>query len=70
MLILARSIFEVVPWPVLVVALIAILVIRTARQHRRYAADTDVRLCGHCGLAHPQQAKFCRRCGRELGRAD
>jgi ribosomal protein L40E len=49
------------------VAIVLLLLIITAAQHRRHAGATDQRLCGACGTSHPPFARFCRRCGRALG---
>ena len=49
---------------IIVIVLIALAV--TARQNRRYAAQTRMRLCRRCGLSHPPFAGYCRRCGTKL----
>lgn len=44
-----------------------VLLAKTANQHRRHAAATDVRLCRGCGNTNFDHARFCRRCGRAVG---
>lgn len=51
-------------FPIIVIILIALAV--TARQNRRYAEQTRMRLCGRCALSHPTFAGYCRRCGMKL----
>ena len=46
-----------------VLAVVVVLLVVTALQHRRHAAMTDARLCRACGESHPSHARFCRRCG-------
>jgi ribosomal protein L40E len=48
------------------VAIIVRVVASTARNHRRHALDTDVRICRSCGQSHPAFAQFCKRCGAKL----
>jgi ribosomal protein L40E len=49
---------------IIVIVLIALAV--TARQNRRYAEQTRMRLCRRCALSHPSFAGYCRRCGTKL----
>ena len=51
-------------FPIIVIVLIALAV--TARQNRRYAEQTRMRLCRRCALSHPPFAGYCRRCGTKL----
>ena len=50
----------------LIVLIVLVLLLITASQHRRHAAETDPRLCGGCGTSHPPFARFCRKCGRPI----
>lgn len=49
-----------------IIAIVLVLLVATAGQHRQHALDTDPRLCRHCGQSHPPYAHFCRRCGMNL----
>jgi ribosomal protein L40E len=49
---------------IIVIVLIALAV--TARQNRRFAEQTRMRLCRRCALSHPPFAGYCRRCGTKL----
>jgi ribosomal protein L40E len=51
---------------VFVAAVLLFLLIATASQHRKHAAQTQSKLCKACGAGHPNFATFCRRCGRKL----
>ena len=53
----------------LIVAVVLILLVITATQHRRHVEETEHRLCRSCGAAHPSFARFCRRCGRAICQA-
>ena len=50
----------------IIVAIVLVLLLITAMQHRHHAEQTGQRLCRSCGTAHPPFAKFCRRCGRAI----
>jgi hypothetical protein len=49
------------------VAIVLLLLLITAVQHRRQIDETVQRPCRSCGTAHPPFARFCRRCGRAIG---
>ena len=49
---------------IIVIVLIALAV--AARQNRRFAEQTRMRLCRRCALNHPPFAGYCRRCGTKL----
>ena len=47
----------------LIIGMILLLVI-TAKQHRRHAALTDRKQCRQCGARYGAEAIYCGRCGR------
>lgn len=49
-----------------VLAVVVVLLVVTALQHRRHAGGTENRLCRVCGETHPSHARFCRRCGKQV----
>jgi ribosomal protein L40E len=49
-----------------IVAVVVVMLVVTALQHRRHAAETANRLCRACGEGHPPHARFCRRCGTAM----
>jgi ribosomal protein L40E len=55
-------------FPILVLLVIGgiVVVVLTARSHRRHSMMTDVRVCRACGQSSPPFAQFCRRCGARL----
>jgi len=47
-----------------VLAVFLFVVVQIGRGMRRAA---NQRTCSRCHLLHPREARFCRKCGRELG---
>ena len=52
--------------PFTVGLLIAFVIIMAASKNRRELAKTDLKLCKSCGTSHPDFARFCRQCGKNL----
>ena len=55
-----------IPLPMILMAIVVAVVIKTAKTNRGYMRETQQRLCRGCGVSHPGFADFCRRCGRKL----
>jgi ribosomal protein L40E len=53
--------------PLFVVVLgAALLIVLAASRSRQHNASTELKLCKSCGTSHPQHARFCRQCGKNL----
>jgi predicted amidophosphoribosyltransferase len=52
-------------WAIVAVA-VALLITAAGSKNRRQLARSDLRLCKSCGTSHPDFARFCRKCGRNL----
>ena len=70
MLALSYTYYSPVSWTVnwVVIGLLFALVfaIAAASKNRQHVARTGVKLCKSCGMSHPNFARFCRSCGRNL----
>jgi ribosomal protein L40E len=45
----------------------ALMITIAVSKSRRQMASTDLKLCKSCGTSHPPFARFCRKCGKNLG---
>jgi predicted amidophosphoribosyltransferase len=56
---------EIDPMFLLVVAMVVVGVVLVFSKNKHIGPDLR-KVCRDCGAAHPQFAKFCRRCGKRL----
>src|SRR5689334_13687599 len=66
MLALGHPIVQSTATPLFVIVLAFFLLVAIATRSRRYVTHTNVKLCKSCGTSHPNFARFCRSCGRNL----
>ena len=52
--------------PIFVGVLAFFVLAAIASRTRRETARTALKLCKSCGTPHPQHARFCRQCGKNL----
>ncbi len=53
-------------WPAAIVIPLAFFLLVAIAKSKRHVAQTTLKLCKSCGTSHPNFARFCRNCGRNL----
>lgn len=62
------SSFSVMPFPIILVIIVAVIIWALLASARRSAGQESEspRACIRCGKIHPTYANYCRQCGRKL----